>query len=83
MRFGESVIKPKARQAAMNGRSPAVPAILLRAFAVVARVILTLAGGRWCVSACSGKVGTGFPNRTCAKSKNLERITIRPNRDAL
>ena len=34
-------------------------------------------------SACSGKVGTGFPNRTCAKSKNLERITVRPNRDAL
>ncbi len=25
------------------------------------------------ISACSGKVGTGFPNRTCAKSKNLER----------
>ena len=34
------------------------------------------ARARASASACSGKVGTGFPNRTCAKSKNLERITI-------
>ena len=34
-------------------------------------------------SACPGKVGTGFPIRTCAKSTNLERIPIRPDRDAL
>jgi thioredoxin len=34
-------------------------------------------------SACPGKVGAGFPMRTCARSKNLERIPIRPNRDVL
>jgi hypothetical protein len=30
--------------------------------------------------ACPGKVGTGCPNGTCAKSKPPKRITIRPNR---
>jgi hypothetical protein len=34
-------------------------------------------------SACPGKVGTGFPIRTCVESNKLERITIRSNRDAL
>jgi hypothetical protein len=33
--------------------------------------------------ACPGKVGTAFPIRICAKSTNLERIPIRPERDAL
>src|SRR5882757_2910251 len=32
---------------------------------------------------CPGKVGTGFPNRTCANVTNLERIPIQPSRDAL
>jgi hypothetical protein len=35
------------------------------------------------ISACPGKVGTGFPKRTCANKMKLKRISIQPNRDAL
>src|SRR4029453_203190 len=45
----------------MSGRAPASGTAVSRVRAAFA------------ISACPGKVGTGFPIRTCAKLRNLER----------
>jgi hypothetical protein len=34
-------------------------------------------------SACPGKMDTGFPERTCANARKLERIPVQLNRDTL
>ena len=55
--------------------------VIVAGSAVIGVSVSISSGGR--LSACPGKLDTGFPKKDMRQRKNLERIPIQPKRDAL